>query len=53
MSSRASGAVLDPLRLKRFPLIPSSMQAKTSKVNKVGCILLKILASIYILESFT
>ena len=27
--------------------------SKTTKVNKVKCILLKILASIYLLESFT
>ena len=31
----------------------TTKQAKTSKVNKVRCILLKILASIYLLESLT
>ena len=31
----------------------TTQQAKTSKVNTVSCILLNILASIYLLESFT
>ena len=31
----------------------SHEQAKTSKVNKVRCALLKILVSIYLLESYT
>ena len=31
----------------------TTQQAKASKVNKVRCILLKIRASIYLLESFT
>ena len=38
---------------QRIAKITRTQQAKTRKVNTVSCILLNILASIYLLESFT
>ena len=38
---------------QRIGKITRTQQAKTRKVNTVSCILLNILASIYLLESFT